>query len=117
MPRRSLPCIHRFLLLIIQALRFFDRAITTYDEGLKRFPEAFDLAYNKYIISDTTSDWTNSCRARLEFSVTQHPKLVGHLNQPLLNLVKVALESHRYALGLQQENADLLLYVSPGGAC
>ena len=32
-----------------KSLRFFVRAIDTYDEGLQRFPEAFDLAYNKWV--------------------------------------------------------------------
>jgi 5-methylcytosine-specific restriction endonuclease McrBC GTP-binding regulatory subunit McrB len=32
-----------------KSMRFFMRAIATYDEGLKRHPQAFDLAYNKYV--------------------------------------------------------------------
>lgn len=31
-----------------KSLRFFVRAITTYDQGLQRHSNAFDLAYNKY---------------------------------------------------------------------
>lgn len=30
-----------------KSLRFFVRAIETYDAGLKNFPKSFDLAYNK----------------------------------------------------------------------
>lgn len=30
-----------------KATRFFNRAIDTYSEGLKRYPASFDLAYNK----------------------------------------------------------------------
>ena len=30
-----------------KSLRFFLRAIDTYSEGLQRFPDSFDLAYNK----------------------------------------------------------------------
>jgi hypothetical protein len=30
-----------------KAVRFFNRAIDTYNEGLKRYPHSFDLAYNK----------------------------------------------------------------------
>lgn len=30
-----------------KASRFFNRAIDTYSEGLKRYPRSFDLAYNK----------------------------------------------------------------------
>lgn len=33
-----------------KSLRFFMRAMASYDEGLARFPTAFDLAYNKYVI-------------------------------------------------------------------
>lgn len=33
-------------------MRFFMRAIATYDEGLKKHPDAFDLAYNKYVQSN-----------------------------------------------------------------
>ena len=32
-----------------KALRFFQRAIDMYNEGLKRHPQSFDLAYNKYV--------------------------------------------------------------------
>lgn len=30
-----------------KATRFFNRAIDTYNEGLKKHPQSFDLAYNK----------------------------------------------------------------------
>lgn len=30
-----------------KATRFFNRAIDMYNEGLKRYPKSFDLAYNK----------------------------------------------------------------------
>jgi hypothetical protein len=30
-----------------KATRFFNRAIDMYNDGLKRFPQSFDLAYNK----------------------------------------------------------------------
>jgi ABC-type glycerol-3-phosphate transport system substrate-binding protein len=30
-----------------KAVRFFNRAIDAYNEGLKRHPQSFDLAYNK----------------------------------------------------------------------
>lgn len=32
-----------------KSLRFFVRAITTYDQGLGKHPTSFDLAYNKYV--------------------------------------------------------------------
>jgi hypothetical protein len=30
-----------------RSLRFFQRALETYEEGLAQFPKDFDLAYNK----------------------------------------------------------------------
>lgn len=32
-----------------KATRFFKRAIDTYNEGLKKHPQSFDLAYNKSV--------------------------------------------------------------------
>ncbi|PWY79564.1 hypothetical protein BO70DRAFT_371638 [Aspergillus heteromorphus CBS 117.55] len=76
-----------------KSLRFFMRAINTYDEGLNKHPAAFDLAYNK---------------ARVQYEITQHPKLAAQLSAPLVDVLRVALESHRAALGLEQDNADAL---------
>ena len=33
----------------VKAARFFNRAIEAYSEGLKRYPQSFDLAYNKSV--------------------------------------------------------------------
>ena len=41
-----------------QALRFFQRAIDCYDDALKKFPESFDLAYNKLV---KQMPWKNGC--------------------------------------------------------
>ncbi|RLL99075.1 hypothetical protein CFD26_107112 [Aspergillus turcosus] len=76
-----------------KSLRFFMRAITIYDEGLQKHPHAFDLAYNK---------------ARLQYEITQHPKLAAQLSAPLLDALQIALQSHREALNLEQDNADAL---------
>ncbi|KAL4991604.1 hypothetical protein BDW68DRAFT_135976 [Aspergillus falconensis] len=76
-----------------KSLRFFMRAIATYDEGLQRHPTAFDLAYNK---------------ARLQYEITQHPRLAAQLSTPLGEALSVALQSHREALVLEQDNADAL---------
>ncbi|GLA06095.1 hypothetical protein AnigIFM60653_006618 [Aspergillus niger] len=76
-----------------KSLRFFMRAINTYDEGLSKHPSAFDLAYNK---------------ARVQYEITQHPKLAAQLSAPLLDVLRVALDSHRAALDLEQDNADAL---------
>jgi hypothetical protein len=32
-----------------KSMRFFMKAIANYDEGLQKYPAAFDLAYNKYV--------------------------------------------------------------------
>lgn len=76
-----------------KSTRFFIRAVEAYNEGLKRFPASFDLAYNK---------------ARVQYELTQHPKLAAQLPSTLLDLLATALQSSRYALGLKQDNADVL---------
>ncbi|EAU31172.1 conserved hypothetical protein [Aspergillus terreus NIH2624] len=76
-----------------KSMRFFMRAIATYDEGLKRHPQAFDLAYNK---------------ARVQYEITQHPKLATQLSAPLIEALRITLQSHREALALDQDNADAL---------
>ncbi|KAJ0413047.1 hypothetical protein BJY00DRAFT_320191 [Aspergillus carlsbadensis] len=76
-----------------KSLRFFMRAVTTYDEGLYRHPYAFDLAYNK---------------ARVQYEITQHPRLAAQLSAPLGEMLRVALHSHREALQLEQDNADAI---------
>ncbi|CAG8117876.1 unnamed protein product [Penicillium olsonii] len=74
-------------------MRFFMRAITNYDEGLQKHPGTFDLAYNK---------------ARVQYEITQHPKLAAQLPAAQGELLQVALQSHRDALALEQDNADVL---------
>lgn len=77
--------------------RAFVRALEIYDRGLQRFPSSFDLAYNK---------------ARLQFEITQQPSLVDHLGLPLVDLLQQTLQSHRYALRLNEENPDVLFNTS-----
>ncbi|OBT61779.1 hypothetical protein VE03_09071 [Pseudogymnoascus sp. 23342-1-I1] len=76
-----------------KSTRFFVRAIDTYEAGLTKFPDSFDLAYNK---------------ARVQYEITQHPKLRGELPGDLLDLLHVALESSRRALGLKQDDPDVI---------
>ncbi|KAJ6035093.1 hypothetical protein N7499_002312 [Penicillium canescens] len=76
-----------------KSMRFFMRAITNYDEGLQKHPGTFDLAYNK---------------ARVQYEITQHPKLATQLPAPQGEILQVALQSHREALVLEQDNADVL---------
>jgi hypothetical protein len=77
--------------------RAFVRALEIYDKGLQKHPKSFDLAYNK---------------ARLELEVTQKPALVAHVGLPLVDLLKQTLDSHRYALRLNEENPDILFNTS-----
>ncbi|KAE8144846.1 hypothetical protein BDV25DRAFT_171068 [Aspergillus avenaceus] len=76
-----------------KSMRFFMRAIATYDDGLNKHPQAFDLAYNK---------------ARVQYEITQHPKLAAQLPAPLTEVLNITLRSHRVALSLDQDNADVL---------
>ena len=76
-----------------KSLRFFGRAVETYDQGLQLFPNSLDLAYNK---------------ARVQFEIVTHPLLLQKLEVPILNGLEEALKSHRYALRLDPDNADTL---------
>ncbi|KAJ8065359.1 hypothetical protein OCU04_006047 [Sclerotinia nivalis] len=76
-----------------KSARFFVRAIDNYEEALKKFPNSFDLAYN---------------RARVLYELTQYPKLTAQLPGTLLDLLAAALEASRFALSLKQDNADIL---------
>ncbi|GAB7354396.1 hypothetical protein MBLNU459_g4894t1 [Dothideomycetes sp. NU459] len=73
--------------------RAFLRAIQIYNDGLQKHPKNFDLAYNK---------------ARLEFDLSQQSTLVPKLPMTLLEMLQQALSSHRFALRLNEENADIL---------
>ncbi|KAK1091615.1 hypothetical protein LTR48_005943, partial [Friedmanniomyces endolithicus] len=77
--------------------RAFVRALEIYDQGLQKHPASFDLAYNK---------------ARLELEITQRPALVSHIGLPLVDLLRQTLESHRYALRLNEANPDALFNTS-----
>ncbi|KAK6605391.1 hypothetical protein H4I95_05197 [Botrytis cinerea] len=77
----------------VKSTRFFVRAIDNYEEALKKFPNSFDLAYN---------------RARVLYELTQYPKLRAQLPGTLLDLLSAALEASRFALSLKQDNADIL---------
>ena len=47
-------------------------------------------------------------RARVQYEITQHPKLSSQLLAPMLEILHIALKSHRDALNLQQDSADIL---------
>ncbi|KAF2095534.1 hypothetical protein NA57DRAFT_59530 [Rhizodiscina lignyota] len=76
----------------VKATRFFVRAIETYNAGLLKFPESFDLAYNK---------------AHLQYELYQDPRILPHLG-PRLEILKETVQAHRYALRLNEQNADVL---------
>lgn len=75
-----------------KATRFFNRAIDMYNEGLKRFPQSFDLAYNK---------------ANLELNLTEDERIVSHLGNRTA-LLEETLKSHRFAISLNPTNTDIL---------
>ncbi|KAK4951171.1 hypothetical protein LTR10_010143 [Elasticomyces elasticus] len=77
--------------------RAFVRALEIYDKGLQRHRTSFDLAYNK---------------ARLELEITQRSALVSHIGIPLVDQLKQTLQSHRYALRLNEQNPDVLFNTS-----
>lgn len=47
-------------------------------------------------------------RARVQYEITQHPRLAAQLTTPLGEVLSVALHSHRVALQFEQDNADAL---------
>ncbi|KAG9234266.1 hypothetical protein BJ875DRAFT_462044 [Amylocarpus encephaloides] len=77
-----------------KSMRFFQRALGCYEEGLTTFPASFDLAYNL---------------ARLQYQITQHPKLLKELpadTWTLSQLLQTALASSRRALDLKMNEAS-----------
>ncbi|RYO80092.1 hypothetical protein DL764_009943 [Monosporascus ibericus] len=80
-----------------KSMRFFGRAIDVYGEGLQKFPDNFDLAYNK---------------ARAQLEIATHPVLVEKLEESVLETLQIALESHRYALHLDPDDANTLFNTS-----
>ncbi|KAK8103163.1 hypothetical protein PG984_016309 [Apiospora sp. TS-2023a] len=80
-----------------KSMRFFQRAIDTYDQGVKAFPKDLDLAYNK---------------ARIFLEVAEHPTLIAQLDETLLEWLQRGLEAHRYALNVDPNNADTLFNAS-----
>ena len=75
-----------------KAGRAFLRALEIYDKGLAKFATNFDLAYNK---------------ARLELELSQSEEIVEAAGLDLEALLRKTLESHRVALGLDEENVDV----------
>ncbi|KAH8664239.1 hypothetical protein BX600DRAFT_464071 [Xylariales sp. PMI_506] len=77
----------------VKSMRFFQRAIEVYEQGLQAFPTNLDLAYNK---------------ARVLLEVATHPVLVQQLKQSTVVALQLALDAHRHALQLDPDNADAL---------
>lgn len=51
-------------------------------------------------------------RARAQFEMATHPILVRQLQAPLISVLEETLASHRYALALDQDNADTLFNIA-----
>ncbi|KAF2656688.1 hypothetical protein K491DRAFT_596444 [Lophiostoma macrostomum CBS 122681] len=77
---------------LAKAIRFFNRGIDMYNAGLQRYPNSFDLAYNK---------------ANLEYNMCEDDRVVAALGNRI-NLLKETLASHRVATALGPENTDVL---------
>jgi hypothetical protein len=77
----------------VKALRFADRALDVYSQGLAKFPRSFDLAYNK---------------ARLELEKANDPIFSPALDVPVMTVLRQALTSHQYARDLDPMHADTL---------
>lgn len=76
----------------VKATRFFARALDIYNTGLERYPDSFDLAYNK---------------AHLTFQLFQDERISPNLGDRV-QVLEGALEAHRYALRLNEDNPDIL---------
>ena len=74
-------------------MRFFTKAIDQYDIGFRAFPKSFDLAYNK---------------ARLQYDITQQPRLVKLIAEPTAHLLIEARKSHIAAVDIDGNNTDAL---------
>ena len=74
-------------------MRFFERAINIYDEGLKKFPQSLDLAYNK---------------ARVLYDIATNSLTIKQLQVPLIEALQVALTAHRYASELDPDYPETL---------
>ncbi|RYN53012.1 hypothetical protein AA0118_g9896 [Alternaria tenuissima] len=75
-----------------KAVRFFNRAIDAYNEGLKRHPQSFDLAYNK---------------ANLQYTISEDERIISHFGNRIA-LLEETLMSHRFAISLNPTNTDIL---------
>jgi tetratricopeptide (TPR) repeat protein len=80
-----------------KSLRFYNRALAVYEEGLQKFPKDFDLAYNK---------------ANLQYLLATDARLLKHIlstkQATEVDLLQQSLESHRYAMHLDQGNSEIL---------
>ncbi|KAI1133009.1 hypothetical protein F5Y10DRAFT_154884 [Nemania abortiva] len=76
-----------------KALRFADRALDVYSQGLGKFPRSLDLAYNK---------------AQLELYKATDTILSEALDVPVLHVLQQALGSHHYARDLDPTHANTL---------
>jgi tetratricopeptide (TPR) repeat protein len=78
-------------------VEYQDLTLTFLLIGLAKHPKNFDLAYNK---------------ARLQLEISQQASLVDHIGHDLHEWLSIALQSHQYALRLNDSNPDLLFNTS-----
>ena len=78
--------------------------------GPCQVPELFRSCLQQVSFCLTSADvmLTNLRRARVQYELTQYPKLLAQLPGTLIELLETALTSSRYALQLQQDNAEVL---------
>ncbi|OAL05813.1 hypothetical protein IQ06DRAFT_211814 [Phaeosphaeriaceae sp. SRC1lsM3a] len=86
-----------------KATRFFNRAIDTYNEGLKRYPTSFDLAYNKTALLEETL-------ISHRFAISLNPAntdILFNAAQVLTSLAEASLESGTQEVGKMSARAML----------
>ena len=72
-----------------------------YVSTLHELKETYHLAVYMYLLTQS--------RARVQYQITQQPRLLAQNPAPLVDLLQVALDSHRYALQSRPDDADALL--------
>ncbi|KAI9665222.1 MAG: hypothetical protein M1831_002232 [Alyxoria varia] len=76
-----------------KSARFYGRALEAYNQGLGKFPDSFDLAYNK---------------ARVLLALARNPRLSSNFPSTRHEALSEALLAHRRALQLRSDDADAL---------
>lgn len=77
-----------------------------YDEGLAKFPQSFDLAYNKCVVARWFLELLTIKRAHLEYQACEDERVAPHLGDRIA-LLQETLASHRAAFLLNRDNLDI----------